>query len=83
LTGVRIGIILQSISAVIVGLVIGFIESWKLTLVVLCFSPVMLLTYKMRARDQVPTGPKAKESFVEQAGQVISKFYYNYECFCL
>jgi hypothetical protein len=43
----------------------------------------MLLAQKMQAKKLGPTGPKDKDSFVEQAGQVISKFYYNYECFCL
>jgi len=79
LTGVRIGIILQSISAVILGLILGFSASWKLSLVILCFSPIMLLSSKLRVqkvnriRD---SNSKAKDSFAEQGGQVLNKLHY-------
>jgi ABC-type bacteriocin/lantibiotic exporter with double-glycine peptidase domain len=71
LTGVRIGIILQSISAAALGLIIGFITTWKLTLVVLCFSPVLLLSTKISAQKGSPEKKsKDKNSFIEQGGQV-------------
>jgi len=76
LTGVRIGIILQGISATITGLIIGFISSWKLTLVTLCFSPIMLLAGKFRGyKEGKGTRSKTKQSFIEQGGQVRIFFY--------
>ncbi|CAF4700599.1 unnamed protein product, partial [Rotaria sp. Silwood1] len=70
LTGIRIGIILQSVGAAFTGLIIAFIASWKMTLVVLCFSPVILLAGKVRGQRQGKTGQsKNKDSFIEQGGQ--------------
>jgi uncharacterized membrane protein len=75
LTGIRIGIILQSISAIIIGLIIGFTATWKVTLVILCFSPVMLLSSKISLqKSSTEKKSKEKHSFVEQGGQVSNKF---------
>jgi len=76
LTGVRIGIIIQSISAVILGFIIGFSASWKLSIVIVCFSPIMLLSGKLRAQKIQPAAEKKTKgdgSFIEQGGQVLNK----------
>ncbi len=77
MTGIRAGIILQAISAATVALIFGFIASWKLTLVVLCYSPIMILSGKIRVR-KAPESAKSKDknSFVEQGGQVLNKRHY-------
>ncbi|CAH0578089.1 unnamed protein product [Chrysodeixis includens] len=41
-TGLRIGIILQGVSSVVIGVVMGFIFNWKLTLVSTAFLPLMI-----------------------------------------
>jgi len=82
LTGIRAGIILQAVSAATVALIFGFIASWKLTLVVLCFSPIIILSGKVRLQKD-PQGEKSKNknSFVEGGGQVRSLFrVFVYEC---
>ena len=38
-TGARIGSLLQSVSAILMGVIIGFIYSWQLTLLVMAFVP--------------------------------------------
>lgn len=42
-TGVRIGMMLQAVACVGVGLAIGFIYSWKFTLFILGIVPIMLM----------------------------------------
>ncbi|CAF1394040.1 unnamed protein product [Adineta ricciae] len=43
-TGPTFGAILNSVGALITALVISFIAGWKLTLVILCFTPLMIFT---------------------------------------
>jgi ABC-type bacteriocin/lantibiotic exporter with double-glycine peptidase domain len=74
LTGVRVGIIFQSISCTVTGLIIGFFASWKLTLVVLCFSPIMLLASKIRSPKVVQAEQsKDRDLYLQQGGQVLNK----------
>lgn len=71
MTGVRIGIVLQGISATVTALVIAFIAGWKLTLVVLCFFPLLLFSGKMQGRKQGNAGKsKDQSSYSEQGSQV-------------
>lgn len=76
MTGVRIGIILQALSAIITALVIAFSAGWKLSLVIICFMPIMMFSGKLQGQKQGKAGQsKSKDSFTEQAGQVINKFH--------
>ncbi|CAF1523752.1 unnamed protein product [Adineta ricciae] len=68
LTGIRIGTILQSISAGIVGLTLGFTISWKITLVCLSFSPIVFLSGKLRSQIKDTKG-KNQVTFVEKGSQ--------------
>jgi ABC-type bacteriocin/lantibiotic exporter with double-glycine peptidase domain len=71
LTGVRIGIILQALSATVTALAIAFSAGWKLSFVVLCFVPFMVFTGLIRGKKQGNAGQsKAIGSFTEQGGQV-------------
>ncbi|CAF4190129.1 unnamed protein product [Rotaria magnacalcarata] len=70
MTGVRIGIILQAISAMVTALVIAFSTGWKLSLVVLCFFPLVLFSGKLQGQKQGKAGKeKGKGTFSEQGGQ--------------
>ncbi|CAF3496524.1 unnamed protein product [Rotaria sp. Silwood1] len=78
LTGVRIGIIFQAISAVITALIISFLSSWKLTLVVSCFSPLIIFTNKFQGQKQRKTTELTDEtSFIEQGGQYATQAIEN------
>ncbi|UJR22125.1 hypothetical protein I4U23_025189 [Adineta vaga] len=68
LTGIRIGTIFQSISAALVGLILGFTTSWKLTLLNLSFSPIIFLSGKLRSQIKDTKG-KNKVTFAEKGGQ--------------
>lgn len=71
LTGIRVGIVLQSISAVVLGLALGFTASWKITLVILSFSPLILLLGQTGSKKGIQDKKsKNKDSFIEQGGQV-------------
>lgn len=71
MTGVRVGVIFQSISATITALIVAFTASWKLTLVVLCFVPMIVLTGILEGKKQKNIGQsKTKSSLSEQGGQV-------------
>jgi ABC-type bacteriocin/lantibiotic exporter with double-glycine peptidase domain len=71
MTGLRIGIILQALSSMIIALAISFSSSWKLSFIVICFVPFMMLMGIIQGKKQgkVDKG-KAKGSFTEQGGQV-------------
>jgi hypothetical protein len=70
MTGVRIGLILQALGAVVTALAISFTSGWKLTLVTLSFTPLLLLMGRMQGRKQGKIGQaKNKGSFTEQGGQ--------------
>jgi len=71
MTGVRIGIILQAVGAAVTALVIAFSAGWKLTLVVICFVPLMIFSGILQGRKQSNIAKsKSKDSFTEQGGQV-------------
>ena len=71
MTGIRLSVILQALSATITALAVAFTGGWKLTLVVLCFSPLMLLTGILQGKKQNDiANSKDKGSLVEQGGQV-------------
>ncbi len=71
MTGVRIGIILQAISALVTALIIAFSAGWKLSLIVLCFVPLMMAMGKFQRKKQGSADKtKDKGSFTEQGGQV-------------
>ncbi|CAF3793980.1 unnamed protein product [Rotaria sordida] len=70
MTGIRIGIIVQTISTTIMALTIAFISSWKLTFILLCFVPILALAGKFSGQQEADTGQsKSKTSFSEQGGQ--------------
>ena len=82
MTGVRVGIIFQSLSATITALVVAFTAGWKLTFVVLCFVPLMIITGILQGNKQKNIAQsKEKSSLVEQGGQV-QKCFYIEEDFC-
>ena len=67
--GVRLGIMLQSVSAMACGLTIGFIYSWELTLLLLGFGPFMAIGGFVQMK--VFTGNKKKDKeAMEDAGKV-------------
>lgn len=85
MTGVRIGIILQAISAAVTALAIAFPSSWKLSFIVLCFIPLMILTGKIRGQKQGKAGQsRDKDSLTEQAGKVLTnKIKYSFSILSL
>lgn len=44
-TGLRIGLILQGISSVVIGFILAMSYSWKLTLVATVFLPLVSISY--------------------------------------
>ena len=71
MTGTRLSLMLQALSATITALAVAFTAGWKLTLVVLCFVPLMLLTGTLQGKKQYDVArSNDKGSLVEQGGQV-------------
>jgi len=57
--------------ALIFALVISFMAGWKLTLVVLCFTPLLILSGYLQGRTQTKADQsKITKSFAEQGGRV-------------
>ncbi|XP_067650302.1 ATP-dependent translocase ABCB1-like [Haliotis asinina] len=68
----QIGSILEAMGTVSAALVIAFIYGWKLTLIVLCFMPIMIAAGVIQGR--VFKGfAKADKVHVEQAGRICSE----------
>ncbi|CAF1345246.1 unnamed protein product [Rotaria sp. Silwood1] len=58
MTGVTIGAFLNAVGTLIAGLIISFIAGWKLTLVLLCFTPLIVLTGFMLGQKISKAGQK-------------------------
>jgi ABC-type bacteriocin/lantibiotic exporter with double-glycine peptidase domain len=59
------------LGAAILALVVAFLAGWKLTLVVLCFVPLLILSGYFQGRTQSKAGQsKTAKSFAEQGGRV-------------
>ncbi|CAF1474750.1 unnamed protein product, partial [Didymodactylos carnosus] len=70
LTGVRIGVLLQSLGAVITALLLAFQSGWKLTLVVLLLTPLLILSGYLQGRTQSKAGhTKSAKSFAQEGGR--------------
>ena len=71
MTGVRIGIITQAVSALTTALAIAFSSGWKLAFIITCFIPLMMFTGILQGQKHGQAGQtKDKDSFTEQGGQV-------------
>lgn len=68
-SGVRLGMILQSISAMACGLTIGFIYSWQLSLLIIAFGPFMVVAGAVEMRMMTGSKKSDKEA-MEAAGKV-------------
>jgi membrane protein implicated in regulation of membrane protease activity len=69
------GIIFNAVGAIVCALIISFLAGWKLTLVVLCFTPLMVFSGMLQGRRMSNT-KKANEkkegniSWSEKGGMV-------------
>ncbi|CAF0800398.1 unnamed protein product [Adineta ricciae] len=63
LSGLRMGVILNAVGAIVSALVIAFLAGWKLTLVILLFVPLMIFTGTMQGKRM------ANASNVKKAAQ--------------
>ena len=74
MTGARVGLILQTTGTTITALIVAFTAGWKLTLVILCITPLIILSGKVQslqhASDKRTNKKSVKLSFVEQGSQV-------------
>ena len=71
-TGPTLGAIFTAIGALIAALVISFSAGWKLTLVILCFAPLMVLTGVIQGQQvsKAAGKKKASTSDAEEGGKV-------------
>jgi ATP-binding cassette subfamily B (MDR/TAP) protein 1 len=71
-TGPTLGAILNAVGALVTALVISFQAGWKLTLVILCFSPLMILTGVVQGQQvsKAAGKKKAATSDAEEGGKV-------------
>jgi ABC-type multidrug transport system fused ATPase/permease subunit len=68
-SGVRLGIIFQNIVTIGLGILIGFIFSWQLTLLMIAFLPMIIFGAVLQIRLMDNFAEKDKE-FLEDAGKV-------------
>ena len=66
-------VLFSSLGALIFALVVAFVAGWKLTFVVLCFTPLLILSGYLQGRTQSKAGQsKTAKSFAEEGGRVSS-----------
>ena len=69
MSGIRIGSLLMNIAALGAGIIIGFVYSWKLTLLVLVFMPMIAVAGVIEMKILQGTANSGKEA-LEEAGKV-------------
>ncbi|XP_004557739.2 bile salt export pump [Maylandia zebra] len=75
-TGSQIGMIVNSVTSIGVSFIIAFYFSWKLTLVILCFLPLIGLSGVFQAKMLTGFANEDKKA-MEEAGQVSSEALAN------
>ncbi|XP_016941168.4 multidrug resistance protein homolog 49 isoform X1 [Drosophila suzukii] len=68
-TGARVGTMLQAMSTLVVGMVVGFVFSWQQTLLTLVSLPLLCLSIYLEGRFIMKSAQEAKAS-IEEASQV-------------
>ncbi|XP_048754275.2 phosphatidylcholine translocator ABCB4-like isoform X2 [Ostrea edulis] len=71
-TGTKIGQVLESLACIITALIVAFIFSWKLTLVILAFMPLMVAVGTVQSR-LVAGFAKGDKKAMEEAGKVCTE----------
>ncbi|XP_069110560.1 ATP-dependent translocase ABCB1-like [Argopecten irradians] len=74
--GNKVGAVLESISTALIALVIAFIHSWKLTLVILAFMPLMVAAGVINGK-KLQGFSKGDKSLTEDAGKLTSEAISN------
>ncbi|CAM4807361.1 unnamed protein product [Rotaria magnacalcarata] len=70
LTGTRMNVLFSSLGALILAFTVAFRAGWKLTLVVSCFTPLLILSGYLQGRTQSKAGHvKTAKSFAEEGGR--------------
>jgi ABC-type bacteriocin/lantibiotic exporter with double-glycine peptidase domain len=70
------------LGAIILTFIIAFMAGWKLTLVVLCFTPLLILSGYLQGRTQSKAGQsKTAKSFAEEGGRVSFVFFSNFKSY--
>lgn len=69
-TGSRLAVFCQSAAGIMAGVIIGFIYSWELTLCILGFAPLMLVSGFVQMKTMSGAAKDRKEA-LEGAGKVI------------
>lgn len=70
----------QAISSIGVGIIIGFIYSWKLTLLILCCLPLLVLGAMLEMKMAKGFSGK-NDADLEEAGKVWRGVFYLVECY--
>jgi ABC-type multidrug transport system fused ATPase/permease subunit len=68
-TGSHLGTLLQSFGSIAFGIVVGFVYSWKMTLAVIGFAPLMLFSGFLKMRLEIGAG-KQQNKKMEEAAKV-------------
>lgn len=68
-TGARLATVIQALSAILIGIIIGFVFSWELALLMLGFAPLMGIAGFVEMRVMQGNSAADKEA-LEVAGKV-------------
>ncbi|UJR07170.1 hypothetical protein I4U23_011458 [Adineta vaga] len=76
LSGIRIGVILQAVGALVTAIVISFQAGWKLAFVMFCFAPLMAFSGLLQGQSQSKSGKtKSANNWADQGAQCATEVF--------
>ena len=79
-TGPTLAAILNAVGALVTALVISFTAGWKLTLVILCFAPLMVFTGIIQGQQISKAGQKKSATSDAEDGGKVCLHRFAYRC---
>ena len=80
MTGVTIGAFLNAIGTLALGLIISFNAGWKFTLVLLCFTPLIVVTGMVHGSKLAKAGQKRKTATYAEIGNKVKSVHNRNNC---
>ncbi|UJR11965.1 hypothetical protein I4U23_016143 [Adineta vaga] len=76
LSGIRIGVTLQAFGSLLTAIIISFQAGWKLSFVMFCFAPLMVLSGLLQGQSQSKSGKtKSANNWADQGAQCAAEVF--------
>ncbi len=75
-TGCRVGLVLQNLSNIIIGLTVAMLVNWKLTLFIMAFIPFVIITGAIESR--IFTGAAKNDKQAMEGAAKVCIYWYTF-----